>query len=156
MNQEIERKFLVISDCWRETAGAGQLCRQGYIASGAKGITVRIRLLGDQGYITLKGPSQGISRVEMEYEIPAADAELMLADFCEGGIVEKVRYELIHEGMRWEIDEFSGANRGLIVAEIELEREAQPFSRPEWLGAEVSFDHRYTNASLSRNPFSVW
>ena len=156
MNQEIERKFLVTSDRWRETAGIGISCRQWYIASNAKGVTVRVRLMGSRGTITLKGPTRGISRAEMEYDIPAADAEFMLADFCTGGIVEKVRYEVVYEGRLWEIDEFSGANQGLTVAEIELEKEDQPFSRPDWLGEEVSFDNRYTNASLSRTPFSVW
>lgn len=156
MKQEIERKFLVNNDGWRAVAGSGISCRQGYITAGSSGATVRIRLLGDQGFLTIKGPSQGISRLEMEYEIPASDAEYMLSHLCNGGIVSKVRYILIHHGMRWEIDEFSGDNEGLTVAEIELEREDQFFDKPGWLGEEVSLDRRYTNAALARHPFFVW
>jgi CYTH domain-containing protein len=155
MNQEIERKFLVVSDGWREAADSGRACRQGYI-TGSKEVTIRVRVIGNQGYLTLKGPAHGISRAELEYEIPVTDAEYMLANFCGGGIVAKVRYISVQNGLRWEIDEFSGANQGLIVAELELEHEEQSFSKPDWLGEEVSFDPRYTNAALSRNPFSVW
>ncbi|MCU0857453.1 MAG: CYTH domain-containing protein [Pontiellaceae bacterium] len=155
MKQEIERKFLVVSDGWRESADSGRACRQGYI-TGSREVTVRVRVIGDQGYLTLKGPASGISRAELEYEIPAADAEYMLANFCTGGIVSKVRYISFQNGLRWEIDEFSGANQGLVVAEIELKSENQIFNKPDWLGEEVSFDPRYTNAALSRNPFSAW
>lgn len=156
MNQEIERKFLVISDSWRETADGGTGYRQGYMDSGVRGVTIRVRLAGDRGYLTLKGPSTGISRPELEYEIPAEDAGYMLANFCTGAIVSKVRHILLYHGLRWEIDVFSGANQGLVMAEIELGSETQPFDKPEWLGEEVSFDRRYTNAALSRTPFSSW
>jgi len=156
MKQEIERKFLVTDESWREVAGAGLPCRQGYISAGASEVTVRVRRMGDQGFITLKGPSKGISRPELEYEIPVAEADQMLEHFCAGGIVSKVRYILVYNGLRWEIDEFSGGNAGLVVAEIELECEDQPFETPEWLGKEVSFDRRYTNAALAQNPFSSW
>jgi adenylate cyclase len=156
MKQEIERKFLVIGDSWRKEAGAGIFCRQGYISAGPSPVTVRVRLLGEQGFLTVKGPTQGISRSEMEYEIPAADAKYMLEHLCAGGLVSKVRYILIHKGSRWEIDEFSEDNAGLIVAEIELEREDHPFGKPVWLGEEVSLDRRYTNAALARHPFARW
>jgi adenylate cyclase len=156
MKQEIERKFLVTGDSWRKEADAGNSCWQGYISAGPSPVTVRVRLLGEQGFLTIKGPNQGISRAEMEYEIPAADAEHMLAHLCAGGLVSKVRYILIHNGSRWEIDEFSGDNAGLVVAEIELEREDQPFEKPVWLGEEVSLDRRYTNAALARHPFARW
>jgi len=156
MKQEIERKFLVIGDSWRKGAGSGISCRQGYISTGRSPVTVRVRLLGEQGFLTIKGPAQGISRAEMEYEIPAADAEYMLEHLCAGGLVSKVRYNLIHNGSRWEIDEFSGDNTGLVVAEIELEREDRPFEKPAWLGEEVSLERRYTNAALARNPFKSW
>lgn len=156
MKQEIERKFLVTGDSWRKEAGSGISCRQGYISAGPSPVTVRVRLLGEQGFLTIKGPTQGISRPEMEYEIPAADAEYMLAHLCAGGLVSKVRYILIRNGLRWEIDEFSGANQGLIVAEVELEREDQTFEKPAWLGEEVSLDRRYTNAALARHPFTQW
>ncbi len=156
MKQEIERKFLVTGDSWRKDAGVGISCRQGYISVDPSPVTVRVRLLGEQGFLTIKGPTQGVSRAEMEYEIPAADAEYMLAHLCAGGLVEKVRYILIHNGSRWEIDEFSGDNAGLVVAEIELEQEDQLFKKPVWLGEEVSLDRRYTNAALARHPFTQW
>jgi adenylate cyclase len=156
MKQEIERKFLVRGDGWRNFAGDGVACRQGYILSEAEGATVRVRRMGDQGFLTIKGPTKGISRPEMEYEIPAADAEYILNHLCNGNIVSKTRYSLIHKGLMWEIDEFCGENSGLIVAEIELDNEHQPFDRPDWLGEEVSSDRRYTNAALSRQPFKSW
>jgi CYTH domain-containing protein len=157
MKQEIERKFLVTGDSWRKTAEAGFSCRQGYITTGSADATVRVRLLNDRGFLTIKGPTKGISRAEMEYEIPAEDARYMLMNFCGGGIiVSKVRYILIHNGSRWEVDEFDGDNEGLVVAEIELEDENQPFDKPDWLGEEVSLDRRYTNSALSRNPFKNW
>ena len=156
MKQEIERKFLVTGDSWRKETGGGISCRQGYMTTGSSNVTVRVRLMGKWGFLTIKGSSQGISRTEMEYEIPAADAEYMLEHLCSGGLVSKVRYILIHNGSRWEIDEFSGDNTGLVVAEIELEREDQPFEKPDWLGEEVSLDRRYTNAALARKPFRSW
>lgn len=156
MKQEIERKFLVTGDSWRKEAGGGFSCRQGYISTGSSPVTVRVRLLGEQGFLTIKGPSKGISRAEMEYEIPAADAEYMLMHLCAGGLVSKVRFNLIRNGSRWEIDEFSGDNAGLVLAEIELEREDQPFEKPDWLGEEVSLDRRYTNAALACHPFTRW
>lgn len=156
MKQEIERKFLVRGDGWRSAAGAGISCRQGYISTESSGATVRVRLMDGQGFLTIKGRTQGISRPEMEYEIPTADAEYMLTHFCDGGVVEKVRYFIRTGSLCWEVDEFSGANEGLVVAEIELENESQPFEKPEWLGPEVSHDRRYTNAALARTPFARW
>jgi len=156
MEQEIERKFLVAGDSWRKDAGGGISCRQGYISAGPSPVTVRVRLLGGQGFLTIKGPTQGVSRTEMEYEIPAADAEHMLEHFCAGSLVEKTRYIVVYNGMRWEIDEFSEANTGLVVAEIELEQEDQLFEKPVWLGEEVSLDRRYTNVALARHPFARW
>jgi CYTH domain-containing protein len=156
MKQEIERKFLVTGDSWRAVAGAGLSCCQGYLLSGASSATVRVRRIGGQGFLTIKGPSSGISRPELEYEIPAADADYMLANLCGGRRVEKTRYVLVHNGMRWEIDEFSGDSAGLILAEIELENEEQLFDRPDWLGSEVSDDPRYFNAALAIHPFKTW
>ena len=156
MRQEIERKFLVVSNGWRNAAGAGKICCQGYITAAPAGATVRIRLLGEQGFLTIKGPTRGISRPECEYEIPAADAEYMIENLCGSRLVSKKRYTFEINGMIWEMDEFSGLNEGLIVAEIELESEDQPFEKPEWLGAEVTFDSRYTNAALARHPFTRW
>lgn len=156
MKQEIERKFLVTGERWRAVAGSGMLCRQGYLSSGSSSATVRVRLLGERGFLTIKSPTQGISRQELEYEIPAADAEYMLSTLCGGHLVEKSRYILVQDGLRWEIDEFFGANAGLVLAEIELEGEAQSFKKPEWLGKEVSFDSRYFNAVLAKNPVKTW
>jgi CYTH domain-containing protein len=156
MRQEIERKFLVTDDGWRAAAGRGEICCQGYITAGPASATVRVRLLGERGYLTIKGPVRGISRPEMEYGIPAADAEFMIENLCGDRLVSKKRYTLELGGMTWEIDEFSGLNQGLIVAEIELESEGQPFEKPAWLGAEVTFDPRYTNAALAGRPFTRW
>lgn len=156
MKQEIERKFLVTGESWRAAAGEGMPCRQGYISTGGSAVTVRVRLMGGQGFLTIKGPASGISRCEMEYEIPATDAGYMLDHLCSGGLIEKKRYILSVNGSLWEIDEFAGHNSGLVMAEIELESETQPFEKPEWLGEEVSLDRRYANASLARNPFSEW
>ncbi|MBM4151926.1 MAG: CYTH domain-containing protein [Kiritimatiellaceae bacterium] len=156
MNQEIERKFLVASESWRAVADAGRICRQGYILSGMGGVTVRVRQIGGQGYVTFKGPARGISRAELEYEIPVADAEYMLDHFCAGHLISKVRYHVVYHGFVWEVDEFSGVNQGLVVAEIELEREDQAFDVPEWIGAEVSHERRYTNAALATHPFTAW
>ncbi|MBI9020104.1 MAG: CYTH domain-containing protein [Verrucomicrobia bacterium] len=156
MKTEIERKFLVVGDAWRAAAGAGELYEQGYISSGSEKITVRVRRAADRGFLTLKGPTEGISRSEMEYEIPAEEADFMLKNFCGGRIVSKMRYLLPFNGNTWEIDEFSGKNAGLILAEIELETEGQPFEKPAWIGEEVSHDPRYFNAALALNPFLSW
>jgi len=156
MKREIERKFLVTGEGWRIAADEGRYCEQGYISADPESITVRVRSMGGCGFLTLKGPTGGISRSEMEYEIPAEDAEDMLRNFCGDRVVTKTRSLLKTGGLCWEIDEFSGANRGLILAEIELGDETQAFRKPEWLGEEVSFDPRYFNAALARHPFSAW
>jgi adenylate cyclase len=154
MGVEIERKFLVEGDAWVATAGEGVACRQGYLDSG-KGTTVRVRIMGDQAYLTIKGTTSGITRSEFEYEIPVSDAESMLV-LCGDAIVEKKRYFIEYAGMTWELDVFSGANAGLIMAEIELESEDQPFGLPDWVGPEVSADPRYRNGCLVRHPFREW
>jgi len=156
MKTEIERKFLVAADSWRTDVGAGELYEQGYISCDPKKITVRVRLAGSRGFLTLKGPTEGISRSEMEYEIPADEAKYMLEHFCGDRIVSKTRYLLEANGLQLEIDEFHGENQGLILAEIELESEDQPLEKPDWLGEEVSHDPRYFNAALSLNPFTAW
>jgi len=156
MKTEIERKFLVVGDAWRVTAGVGELYEQGYISSSPEKITVRVRRAGDRGFLTLKGLTEGISRSEMEYEIPAEEADFMLRNFCGNRIVSKTRYLLEINGLTWEIDEFSGKNSGLILAELELETEDQPFEKPAWLGEEVSFDPRYFNAALAGSSFEDW
>lgn len=154
MGIEIERKFLVKGDAWLSDADEGLACRQGYLDSG-KGITVRARIMGDKAYLTIKGATVGITRSEFEYEIPVPDAERLLA-LCRDAIVEKRRHLIEHDGMTWELDVFSGANAGLVMAEIELESEDQLFNLPNWVGPEVSADPRYRNGHLARHPFRTW
>ena len=153
---EIERKFLVVGDDWRAVVDAGEPCEQGYISSDLEAATVRVRVMGAQGFLTLKGPTRGISRTEMEYEIPVEEAQTMLQDFCGDRVVSKRRYLYKTNGIVWEIDEFFGANNGLILAEIELQSEDQHVDKPRWVGEEVSHDPRYFNAALSLNPFATW
>jgi adenylate cyclase len=153
MAQEIERKFLVDVTRWRP-AGAGVAFRQGYLSSHPER-TVRVRLEGSAGKLTIKGATSGVSRLELEYAIPHADAEQLLA-LCERPLIEKVRHTEPHEGKTWEIDVFGGENEGLVVAEIELGAEDEPFTRPPWAIREVSDDPRYYNASLVRAPYRTW
>jgi CYTH domain-containing protein len=154
MAQEIERKFLLAGDGWRGLA-VGVEYRQGYLCA-AKERSVRVRIAGDRGYLTVKGATVGASRSEYEYEIPLTDARAMLEDLCPQPQIEKKRYAIAHQGFVWEVDEFFGLNQGLIVAEIELEDENQPFTRPDWIGEEVTGDARYYNAALCAHPYSSW
>lgn len=154
MKYEIERKFLVTRDGWRKNAEPGLPCEQGYIATGDSGVTVRVRQLGEQAFLTLKGPITGISRSELEYEIPCDEAEFMLKNYCGDHVISKIRYLVDWNGSHWEVDEFFGKNNGLILAEIELESEDQLFEKPEWVGQEVSQDPRYFNVALARTPLS--
>ena len=153
MALEIERKFLVKGQPWME-AGAGASIRQGYLAQGPESV-VRVRASEEQAWLTIKGPTQGISRLEFEYEIPLQDANSLLG-LCEGAIIEKTRYRIEEEGVLFELDVFGGENAGLVVAEVELEREEEDFFRPAWLGEEVSHDPRYRNSALSLRPYSSW
>lgn len=154
MATEIERKFLVSSSGWRGTT-PGVKYRQAYLASGA-GVTVRVRVGGSRGFLTIKGKAVGISRPEYEYEIPAADADEMI-DRLAAGIVEKTRFEVRGpDGLLWEVDEFKGDNDGLLIAEVELSSEVQPVALPDWVGEEVTGDPRYYNAYLARHPFKTW
>jgi len=154
MGIEIERKFLLRDARWR--AGAtGVAYRQGYLNS-AKERTVRIRSVGDRAFLTIKGISVGATRAEYEYPIPLADCNAMLDTLAEQPLIEKTRYTIRHGDLIWEIDEFFGANAGLVVAEVELEREDQPCVLPPWVGAEVTGDPRYFNSNLIRNPYSTW
>ncbi|BAT54753.1 hypothetical protein NOS3756_37260 [Nostoc sp. NIES-3756] len=153
MAKEIERKFLVNGDSWRQL-GEGSLYRQGYIAS--QGATVRVRIAGNQGYLTIKGPTVNFSRSEFEYPIPLADAEEMLDTLCDRPLIEKTRYKIEWSGLVWEVDEFAGANQGLIIAEVELTDEAQQVEIPDWIGTEVTGDARYFNSYLVKHPFGEW
>ena len=153
MAVEIERKFLVREDTWRSEKGTRY--RQGYLSS-VKERTVRIRTIGDRGYLTIKGVSKGAVRTEYEYEIPLAEAEAMLDELCEKPLIEKKRYKIDFKGFVWEVDEFFGENQGLVVAEVELEEEDQVFSKPEWAGEEVTGDPKYFNANLIHHPYQDW
>ena len=153
MGVEIERKFLLAGDGWR-ALGQPTLLRQGYLSSDPARV-VRVRVAGDQAYMTIKGRSVGATRGEWEYSIPLADANELLA-LCEQPIVEKFRCKIEFAGNVWEVDEFLGANQGLVVAEIELASEDQPFDKPDWIGDDVTHDARYFNSSLVRNPYSNW
>lgn len=148
MGIEIERKFLVKGEGWRGTPGTE--IRQGYL-SRDKERTVRVRTTGDRAYLTVKGLTKGAVRPEFEYEIPLADARELLK-LCLPLLIEKRRHIVEYRGSRWEVDEFSGAHAGLVLAEIELQAPDQPFARPAWLGAEVTDDPRYCNSTLSTAP----
>ncbi len=154
MAVEIEKKFLVKNDGWKK-GGTSKIFYQGYLCSGS-GQTVRVRIAGDQAYLTIKGKSVGISRLEFEYHIPVAEAKIMLEEICIQPIIHKCRFFTQYGGFLWEIDEFYDDNTGLVLAEIELESEEQPFPRPPWLGEEVSTDRRYYNAALCSHPFKEW
>ncbi len=154
MAQEIERKFLVKTESWRRPDD-GVRYRQGYLST-VKERTVRVRTAGDKGYITIKGITVGATRAEYEYEIPLSDANEMLDRLCERPLIEKTRYRIPHGAVVWEVDEFEGENAGLITAEVELRREDQAVSIPDWVGQEVTRDPRYFNANLVAHPFSRW
>ena len=154
MGIEIERKFLVADEGWRQAATRQTRFSQGYL-SRDPARTVRVRIAGDAAFLTIKGATTGATRAEFEYDVPVADAQQLLA-MCDGPVVEKVRHLCGHAGMTWEVDEFLGANAGLVVAEIELQTEDQAFERPAWLGEEVTGDARYVNANLAVRPFSSW
>lgn len=154
MGTEIERKFLVSGEAWRQGAEARRI-RQGYL-SVEKERTVRVRAVDDRAWLTVKGLTRGFTRMEFEYEIPAEHALRMLDELCVQPIIDKTRHEIRHGVHLWEVDEFHGANTGLVIAEIELAREDENFDRPPWLGKEVSDDPRYFNANLASHPYSAW
>lgn len=150
---ETERKFLVTADGYRH--GIPVVIKQGYICS-SKGKSVRVRIKDDHAYITVKDATVGFSRHEFEYEIPVADAEIMLQTVCEHPLIEKVRWIVEFGGHTWEVDVFDGENSGLVVAEIELENADASFPLPDWVGREVTGDERYYNARLFKHPYSEW
>ena len=154
MSMEIERKFLVRGEGWRGLS-AGITYRQGYLSTDNER-AVRVRTISKRGYLTIKGKSIGVTRVEYEYEIPLSEANDMLDGFCLRPLIEKVRHKIPIEDLIWEVDEFEGVNRGLIIAEVELESEGQKFTIPDWIDKEVTSDLRYYNANLIANPFAVW
>jgi adenylate cyclase len=148
MAMEIERKFLVVSDEWRTSVSYYRRLRQGYLTKTANG-SVRVRRSAASATITVKGPRNGIMREEFEYDIPVEEADVMLRTLCARPLVEKVRYWVEHAGMTWEIDVYSGAAAGLVLAEIELDQADQAFAVPRWVGAEVTHDARYSSAAIA-------
>ncbi len=155
MAMEIERKFLLISDAWRDGVLGTERMVQGYLAEGPA-CSVRVRIAGERADLNLKGITIGASRSEFEYPLPLADGRYMLDHYCGERTVEKLRHYLDFDGRRWEIDEFLGRNAGLVVAEIELEAEEADFRRPPWLGCEVTGDERYYNLMLADRPYGSW
>ncbi|MBK1658986.1 CYTH domain-containing protein [Paracraurococcus ruber] len=151
MGTEIERKFLVAGEGWRDAAlGPGLRLRQGYLAHGGPAApVVRVRLAGDHGFLTIKGPGL-LARAEYEYAIPAADAEAMLATLCAPPVIDKTRSRVAHAGLVWEVDEFAGHLAGLVLAEVELPGAETPVTLPGWAGREVTDDPRYQNSHLAR------
>jgi CYTH domain-containing protein len=154
MAREIERKFLVTSDRWKQGV-TGKRYRQGYLSTVPQR-TVRVRVAGGEAWLTVKGLTEGVSRAEFEYPIPLADAQEMLDSLCERPLIEKTRYRVEHHRAVWEVDEFEGENKGLVIAEIELRDAGQQIALPDWVGAEVSDDPKYFNANLIARPFSRW
>lgn len=161
MGIEIERKFLVIGDGWREAAHKVVAMAQGYLNdlaaldSGAQRVSVRVRIAGDDAFLNLKSSDPGRTRQEFDYAIPPADARALLA-LCAGGIIDKRRHYVNHADRLWEVDEFLGDNAGLVVAEIELASADETFAHPPWLGVEVTDSLRYYNLALAARPYALW
>jgi len=155
MATEIERKFLVKNQAWRDSVIAESSIKQGYLANQANA-TVRVRIARETAFLTIKGATKGISRSEFEYEIPVSDAEEMLNALAEQPLIEKTRYKVQCGGHIWDLDVFAGANSGLVLAEVELGSEDESFVLPKWAGEEVSDDPRYYNANLIKHPYAVW
>ncbi|HEY9825619.1 MAG TPA: CYTH domain-containing protein [Stenomitos sp.] len=154
MGVEIERKFLVNTALWHPQT-PGTLYRQGYVSQ-VQNPTVRIRIAGNQGFITLKGQTQGTVRSEYEYAIPVEDAQEMLDQWCKPRMVEKVRYRVPIDHLVWEVDVFEGRNQGLVLAEVELDHPDVSINLPPWVGQEVSEDARYYNSNLAQHPYITW
>ncbi len=154
MAREIERKFLVTGDAWRDAAEK-HVIRQGYLGDDATA-SVRVRVKDDAAFLTIKGRKPGITRAEFEYPIPRADADALLDTLCRRPLIEKTRYTVEYASHIWDIDVFEGDNAGLILAEVELEAETDAVSLPDWAGEEVTDDPRYFNANLIDNPYRRW
>ena len=154
MAKEIERKFLVRDNRYRQSAKP-ILYRQGYLST-AKDRVVRVRIKAGRAFLAVKGITNGVTRTEYEYEIPLSEAEHMVAELCEQPVIEKSRYKIEHNGLMWDVDEFHGPNEGLVIAEVHLRDENQQITLPEWIGLEVSGDARYFNSSLVHNPYCNW
>lgn len=155
MGVEVERKYLVAGDAWRESVTRSTRIVQAYLTDTGPAV-VRVRVRGDSAYLTIKGTSNGISRSEFEYEIPVEDALDMLGELATGPVIDKVRHLVPVGDHTWEVDVFAGDNAPLVMAEIELGSPDESFERPGWLGIEVSDDQRYYNVNLARDPYSRW
>jgi adenylate cyclase len=155
MGIEIEKKFLLANDGWRNRIAKSVVFRQGYLA-GSEKASVRVRIEGSEANINIKGATLGVRRQEFEYSIPFDDASELLSTLSNGPLIEKTRHYIFVGEHKWEIDEFQGDNEGLIVAEIELQDENEFFDKPDWLGKEVSLDKRYYNAMLVTKPYKSW
>ncbi|HIQ28922.1 MAG TPA: CYTH domain-containing protein [Sulfurovum sp.] len=151
---EIERKFLIDKN-FLPTLKNGYLIKQGYIQT-IDLTTVRVRIRDKEAFLTIKSKNKDTTRLEFEYPIPLKDAHKMLENLCQTALVEKIRYLIKHEGHTWEVDVFEGLNKGLIVAEIELDSEDEAFVLPKWIAQEVSNDSRYYNSNLITHPYSAW
>ena len=152
MGVEIERKFLIKNDDFKKSES--HLYLQGYLLTTET--TIRVRVVSDLAWLTIKGKTVGATRAEFEYEIPVDEAMYMLENLCEKPLIEKERYFVEDEGFLWEVDVFHGENEGLVVAELEIENENIEIKRPAWLGEEVTSDFRYSNANLVKNPYKNW
>ncbi|EIJ36942.1 CYTH domain-containing protein [Thiothrix nivea] len=155
MATEIERKFLLVSDEWRQLAVRSESFRQGYLSS-SKHASVRVRIADDKATLNIKGMTLGVQRPEYEYEIPLHDAAELLDQLCERPLIEKTRHFVEFGGNLWEIDEFHGDNAGLVVAEVELDSPDQVITMPTWAGKDVSHLERYYNVRLTQYPYSRW
>ena len=154
MAKEIERKFLVKSMVFK-SLGIKHYIHQGFLNTDKERV-VRIRIIDEESFLTIKGISEGAARMEFEYGIPVQDARFMLEKLCLKPTIEKYRYKVSMEGFTWEVDEFLGDNDGLVIAEIELTSEDQRFPRPDWIGEEVTGDKKYYNANLVKHPYNTW
>lgn len=165
MGKEIEHKFLTKSNAYRQL-GSGTFYRQGYIPT-LNGMTVRVRIAGTRAFVTFKDHAVGLTRHEFEYEVPVEEAQQMLDLMCSPEQIQKTRYIVpacdgiapdgsIVKNLHWEIDEFGGENEGLVVAEIEVPEEGTTFTLPDWIGPEVTGDHRYYNSQLCKHPYKSW
>lgn len=155
MSIEIERKFLVNKNLWEKISKPSpEVYRQGYITK-ENSTVIRVRIVGENSFLTIKSRNKNFSRIEFEYQIPYNDAIFMLNNICFGEIIKK-RYKLEYKGKIWEIDEFLGLNEGLLLAEIELLSEEEVFEKPEWVDKEVTYDDRYYNSYLAVYPYTTW
>ena len=155
MGIEIERKFLVSNEAWRAAASRRVRMRQGYLTREGPN-SVRVRIAGDEARLNMKSAEIGTTRLEFDWPVPLADAEQILDRLCHRPLIEKVRHFVVVAAHTWEVDEFEGANAGLIVAELELSAADEDFERPAWVGREVTQERRYYNQALVERPYSTW